>query len=299
MRYLSIIFLILSFLTPVSAETDAEFYLRKGKIELENEMYDFAMENLSLSFRCDPDLYETSALLGDLFLHKKKRLRAHEFYLKSLSLNDAQDMTHVKIGEIDDFYTRYNDALNHFLRAIELNNENHRALLGAARIYGVLGNKESADSFFAKAYSINKDKSAPILKEADKLYAAKKYSQAIEEYKRAQEINPADTELYYTIESLERLRENNNGSLAVLERLVYLRPLESKGWIRLAYTYLSERSYKNRRGELRQAARAVEKAIALSPGNMEYHSLAVEIYNALGDRKQELKHRSIINAENP
>lgn len=292
MRYLSIIFLILSFLSAVYAETDAEFYLRKGKVELENDMFDYARENLTLSFRYDPNLYETSALLGDLYLRKGDRLRALEFYLTSLSLNDAQDMTHTKAGEIDDFYTRYDDALKHFLRATELNAANHRALIGASHVYGVQNNREKADTYFIRAYESCKGRSDPVIKEANRLYSLKKYPEAAEKFKTALEMNPADSELYFTIEKIERLLRNSRGALAVMERYTYLRPLDGRGWITLAEIYYSERSYKDRQRELVQASLAAEKAIAISPDYPEYHELAADIYSSLGDRKNESLHRA-------
>ncbi|HNX58314.1 MAG TPA: hypothetical protein PKK43_04395, partial [Spirochaetota bacterium] len=126
-------------------------------------MFDYARENLTLSLRYDPSLYETSALLGDLYLRKGDRLRALEFYMTSLSLNDAQDMTHMKAGEIDDFYTRYDDALKHFLRAAEINSGNHRALIGASHVYGIQKNRIKADEYFSRAYEICKERSAPII----------------------------------------------------------------------------------------------------------------------------------------
>lgn len=292
MRYLSIIFLILSFVSAVYAETDAEFYLRKGKVELENEMFDYARENLTLSFRYDPDLYETSALLGDLYLRKGDRLRALEFYQISLSLNDAQDITHTKAGEIDDFYLRYQDALKHFLRATELNPGNHRALIGASHVYGVQNNREKADIYFTRAYESCKDRSDPVLKEANKLYSLKKYPEAAEKFKTVLKMNPADSGIYFTIEKIERLMRNSRGALAIMERYTYLRPLDDKGWITLAEIYYSERSYKDRRRELIQASNAAEKAISISPDNPEYHELAADIYSSLGDRKNESLHRA-------
>ncbi|HEY1407067.1 MAG TPA: tetratricopeptide repeat protein, partial [Spirochaetota bacterium] len=138
-------------------------------------MYDFAMENLEHAHRLNPELFEATNLLGDLYLRKKNKLHALELYSESLSVNERQEPTHIKAGEIDDFYTRYDDALSHFNRAIELNPESYRALIGAARIYSIQGNVVRANSDFSRAYEIRKGKSQPLEREADKLYSKKKY----------------------------------------------------------------------------------------------------------------------------
>ena len=96
-------------------------------------MYDFALENLARAYHIDPKLYEAAALLGDLYNRKKEKLRALSLYNASLALNDRQDAVHVRAGELEDFYARYDLALAHFLKACDINPDNYLAHLGAAR----------------------------------------------------------------------------------------------------------------------------------------------------------------------
>jgi tetratricopeptide (TPR) repeat protein len=284
--------LIIFISAPLSAESDASFYLRKGKIELQNDMFDFAMENLEYAYRLDPSMYEAATLLGDLHMRKKNRLRALAYYTESLSLHDEQADTHVKLGELDDFYARYDDALAHFTRATQLDPENHMAIIGTARIISLKGDFTRADALFQRAYELNKEKSSPSIRVADRLYAKKKYTSAIEHYTAALSMNPADRDLYFTLSSIYQLIGQNRNAAALFERLVYLRPHDERAWVQLAHIYYSKRMYKKRRHEIDEAIKAIEKAILISPDNAEHHLFAADLYDLIHDPANTRVHRA-------
>jgi protein O-GlcNAc transferase len=290
MRLVSIIFLILSFSSALQADEEADFLLKKGKVEYQNEMYTFAFENISRAYHLDPGLYEAASLLGDLYNRKKNKMRALEYYNASLALNDKQDMTHVRAGELEDFYAQYNRALDHFLRACELNADNHLALLGAARIYSVINNTKLADEYFTRSYELRRATSDPIIRLGDKKYSDKRYAEAEQLYSTALRENPADLKLHYTLSSLRRLMKKYREAAGTLEYLVYLRPHETRAYVQLALLYFSERSYKKKSRELEASIEAIEKAIALSPDSAEYRNYAAEIYRAAGNEKMSKFH---------
>jgi tetratricopeptide (TPR) repeat protein len=292
MRYLSIIFLVIIFSASLSAESDASFYLRKGKIELQNDMFDFAMENLEYAYRLDPSLFEAATLLGDLHIRKKNRLRALAYYTESLSLHDEQADTHVKVGELDDFYARYDDALTHFTRAMQIDPENYMAMIGTARIVSIKGDPARADALFQSAYELNKEKSSPSIRIADGLYTKKKYTNAIGHYSAALSANPADRDLYFTLSSIYQLIGQNRNAAALLERLAYLRPHDERAWVQLAHIYYSKRMYKKRRHEIDEAIKSIEKAIVISPDNAEHHLFAAELYDLINDSANARSHRA-------
>jgi tetratricopeptide (TPR) repeat protein len=303
MRHLSITFLIPFFFAPFFSLAgiqydDASFYLEKGKIEIDEGMFDFARENLERAYKLDPGNFEISALLGDLYLKLKQKQHALDLYRESLSINDNQDITHVKAGELEDYFGNNASALEHYLKACGLNHRNSKAYLGAARAFSLGKETEKADEYFQKSYLLKKSESDPFENKADSFYAVKKFTEAIESLKKAIEINGAARDLYFRIASIERLRGNPKGALAWLEKLAFLKPHDEKVFIELAFTYYSERSYRNRHAEMVMAAGCIEKALSINTTNPRAHELASEIYETLGDREKSLLHKKLTQKEN-
>lgn len=286
MRYLSILFCFLFFFTHFLFGNDAEalYYLEKGKVQYREEMYDFAREYLDRALKLDPALYEAANYLGEIALLRKKKDEAYNYFDLSLSIKEDQDTVHTRAGELADYFHKDKKALSHFTRAIELNPSNSLAFLGAARCFSISGDIQKAEDFFLKSSRLKKGESDPFTEKGDDAFRKKKFKEASEFYKESLRINPAQTELYFSLASLERIRNNPDSAVEALRQLSFLRPHDYAVRIYLAKIYYSEKTSRNKRKDLESALAEAREAIAIKGDDPEFYEIAGEICDALGNR---------------
>ena len=295
-RYLSIIFSIFLFPLDTSAKdyNNANYYLEKGRIQFDNQMYRFAQESLERAISIDTSLYAAANMLGEINQIQKDFIKAEQYFNLSLSINDNQDIIHYKAGELDDRMGKNAEALSHFTRALELNPKNTFALIGAARIYSIMGDYAKADQYLSISNDLALPLSTPFVNRGNDLYLKKNISQAIKEYEAALENNRADPMIYFSLEAMQKESNDILSAIATMEKLIYIRPHDDKAHLQLAYLYYLGRSNKNRYIEIKIAAQHIESAISIKPSFVSYRELALEIYSLLDDEKKINEHKAAI-----
>jgi tetratricopeptide (TPR) repeat protein len=285
MRYLSILFCFLILFTHLlfGDDNEARYCLEKGKVQYKEEMYTFAQEYLERAIKLDPKLFEAANYLGEIALLRKKKNEAYYYFDISLSIKEDQDAAHTRAGELADYFHKDAKAIAHFSRAIELNPGNSLAYLGASRCLSLSGNIQKAEDFFNRANIIKKEESEPLVIKGNASYKKKNFAQASAYYKEALRVNPAQTELYFTLASIERIRNNPDSAVEAIRQLSFLRPHDYAARIYLAKIYYSEKTSHNKRKDLESALLEVKEAISIKGDDPDFYEIAGEICDALGD----------------
>lgn len=264
-----------------------QYYERKGIIEYNNEMYDFAIENFEKAIRLNKsEAFLSYKYLGFIALKNKNRNKAKEYFYQSIRINDNQADVHFHIGEIEDYYWNHTKALFHFEKCIKLKSDYLIAYLGIARIYSLNDKFSESDNFFLKAYSLKKNESTKFLNEA--LLNIERGNDKTAEFLllKGHKINPADKDIYFTISNLYRHNKRFKEAILYLEKLKYYQPHNETVYIHIANIYYRGQIGNDRKKELEIAVSNVEKAIYYNPNNPRNYELLSEIYAMLGLSKK-------------
>jgi tetratricopeptide (TPR) repeat protein len=275
-----------------SQNSDAAWFLEKGTVEFNAEMYSFAEENLHRAVSIDPSLFKAYALLGDIEIKKKHHHEALGFYSKSLIAFEAQDDTHFKAGEIEDYLADRDSALKHFLRSCEINPYNVYAAAGAGRIFSLKGKSADAEKFYLQSQSAGKAAALQSIRMSESALRRKKNREAEDFLLKAIRENPADSGQYYALTALYRKDKRNKKAAETLEKLKFIKPNEEKVYVQLAYLYYSERMYQSRKQEINMAIAYMKTALLMNPENIEYLEFLAELSKAAGKEKGAEKYDS-------
>jgi len=97
----------------------ADFYLKRGELQFNAAMHDFAYESMMLALKADPRTFGAANILGKIFLLRKDYHNARLYFDMSLSINDNQPEIHNAAGELKEFLSSFDSAHSHYLKAAE------------------------------------------------------------------------------------------------------------------------------------------------------------------------------------
>lgn len=187
------------------------------------------------------------------------------------------------VADIEDYYGNNSNAEKLYLKSIEIQKDNTRALLGMARMLYLSKRTDEAADYFDKAKNLNITESENCLNEARTYRGRNRTEEAIEILKRGISSNPADERLYFELDSLLRSKKDNRTSLKYLRQLTYLNPCHDKAYFHIANLFLSGGIHSKRDLELNLGINAVKKAIELNKNEEEYCLLLISFYKLKKD----------------
>jgi len=266
----------------ISMEAES-FYLERGKIQYREQMLRFARESFDLALRVNPDSAEAHAYLGRIALRNDDKHEALSRFNRAASLGSLDPEIFILSGEVEDFFGNGTRAQAAFTRALELQPDAPRALLGLARQHFITGDATTGTALFTRCRGILTDKSAPLLTRAREQRATRKFKTALYTLERAAAINPADKEIYLEIDSLCRETGDRKTSLKHLERYRYLDPTDAEILVRIANLFLTGGMYRQRWLEIDTGLNTVRRAIVLTPDNAELYALEAAFLKLKGD----------------
>jgi tetratricopeptide (TPR) repeat protein len=287
-----LLFLCTAFLIDGSAaglyapKESAGFYIKRGEIQFNAGMYDYAYESMILALKADPQAFEAANILGKIFLNRKDYHNAEIYFERSLSIEDNQPLIHNMAGELKEFLAVYNDAHKHFLKAAEQDPENLQALINLSRSLRRKGDNAGADRYFTDAYNKGITKSSPLVAEAAALPASR-HKEKESLLAEAVKINPAHIEAYMALAEIRRERGDYPGSVKILEKLKTVKPDYVPAYLYLGNIYFTRKLPGNTREYfLNLALLNYTKAMELDPGKSETWFHLASLYRHIGNREK-------------
>ncbi len=280
-----VIFLILCANSAFTANT-WQYYYKKGTIEYNHEMYEFAIENLTRALRLNDSLYQAANLIAEIYMKNNMKKKALEYYRKSLAINDTQHIIHNKAGSLYWFYLEINRAYHHFKKSVALDGEYIPAHINLVRYYIFKKNIQKADEHFTISYNIGKPLSDPLIRDARQQLQKGNTSLAITKYAEAIEKNPAALQAYYELSNLYRQQGKPGNAIEVLEKLINVKPNDEKSLVTLAHLYFTSLPTRNRKRKLELALRYLERAISINPASETSLMLMHDIHSFMGNDVQ-------------
>ena len=280
--HILLIFFVLCSFTAY-AEDSWQYYYRKGTIEFNNEMYDFAVENLSRALEQNGSLYQAANLIAEIYMRNNMKKKALDYYVKSLSIDPSQYIIHNKAGSLYWFYLEIDSAYYHFQKAIQLKQDYIPAHINMVRYHVFKKNSQKAEEHFNTSFRLGKSKSDPLIKEAMLAHQQGNLQKAIAKYREAIDVNPAARNAYYQLADLYRQEKKVTEAIHILETLLDVKPDDEKSLVTLAHLYFTSQPRQNRKRKLELALRYLERAVSINPANETSWLLMHDIHSFMGN----------------
>ncbi len=292
MPYLSIIkiniFIICLIIVTAGADTALgthswQYYYRKGRVQFNAEMYDFAQFSLEKALELNPELYGAANILADIHAVKGDRRSVLEYLKLSITINGDQPDIHNRLGELYEYYFELDRAFDHFRRAVAADPDHARANMNLVRFYLDKGDKDLAKKHREISERAGEKISAGRYRTARRYEETGDTAGAIPFYRQIIEDSPAMTGAYFRLYAIYHNRGEFLKAAEVMERLVFLRPDYEKACIYLGDLYFTGKFPTNREYYLKRSIQYLKKAMELNPGNYDTMYRLYRVYDALGD----------------
>ena len=272
--------------TGYAPRESADFYLKRGELQFNAAMYDFAYESMMLALKADPRAFGAANILGKIFLLQKDYHNAGIYFNMSLSINDNQPEIHNAAGELKEYLSSFDSAHSHYLKAAAQNPEYIEALINLSRSFYRKGEPVEGEKYFQAAYNSGIKKSLPVYRKAEALPDSRNEEKAAL-YKEAVKINPAHIEAYMSLAGILRLQDNYPGAAEILEKLKSIKPDYTPAYLYLGNIYFTKRLPGNSREYyLNQALLNYTRAMELDPENSETYFNLSSLYRHMGNREK-------------
>lgn len=175
-------------------------FLRLGKIYMEKENNTKALELFKKMVDIFPDYYVAWFYLGEIYLSEKQYNLATTQFLKTIELEP--DLVEPRFQLIKIYSAQNNTEnslkiLKHYEEILEIEPENHRALLGMALHYFKTNKKEKAGTLFSELGQDVESDSRVVMMAFDEYISAKKYNDAIIIFSQMLKNNPDNSTLNF------------------------------------------------------------------------------------------------------
>ncbi len=274
----------------VQSAPDWRYYYKKGLIEYNEHLYEFALENLNKALEKKPDLYDAANIIAHIHMQKGDRFTAEKYLLQSLSINEMQEDIHYQLGVLYDYTGQYDKALSHFLRAVEIDPSHRAARFNLIKQYWARGDSANAEKHFAICYRIGKPDGLKLYREGLQREEQKNDREALALYQRALTKCPVLIEAHFRIAEIHRRSGNITASIHSLEEIKKIRPDNDKAYIYIAHLLFTRVKAKNRSAILQRAIGNLHRAIEINPRNSEPYFLLSEIYLFIGKREKAVEY---------
>ncbi len=290
------IILIFSICQAVTAMKSWQYYYKKGVIEYNVQMYDFAIENLERVLELNPKKYGAANIMADIYFMRNDKYKAMKYWGISLKINDRQPDIHYRVGKLQEYYCQYEISFSHFKKAIKADPLFRLGHYYLTRHYIRTKDYKNAKKHFNICYKLGKLMSEKIFTNAI-LVESEDDDKAIDLYKSALDENPVFTEAYFRLSEIYRRKNDIDNAISNLEKITEIQHDNERAYIYLGHLYYNKASsshpvnkkdiYK-RLYLLKKALDNFDGAIGLNPANKNLNLYVSDIYSKLGQEELSL-----------
>jgi len=192
-------------------------------------------------------------------------------------------LAHLSLGEALHQQKRWDEAINHYLYALQLKPDYHQAYNNLATVLAEQGNFAAAAEQYQKALEIKPDDAGIHNNFATSLAQQGKTDQAIVHYSRALEIRPDFAEVYSNLGNVFKQQDKIDKAIAHYSKALEIKPNQTEAHNNLGVLLA-------KRGRLKEAVNHYSEALRLNPDSAEIHNnLAVALVE-LGEIEAAIPH---------
>ena len=261
-------------------ELDPNFYLvhfNLGVIYSNQKNWQREEETYARALVLNPYDGKAYQNLGLLYAARGEIDKAMRAFEKAVEINPCFKEAHNNLGSLHARTGKYAEAMNEFEKAVRIDPRYITGYNNIGKLFLLQGNGNGALKAFQHALAINPNHAWTHFYIGQVNAAQKQYGQAISAYERAMAIDP---KFYLAYLELARILGENGmdleRALQLAQKAVELKPT-AQGFGLLASLYLKKGMY----GEANQA---VEKGLALNPGDESILQLKEMMKRKMGGR---------------
>ncbi|MFW6366186.1 MAG: tetratricopeptide repeat protein, partial [Spirochaetota bacterium] len=232
--------------------------------------------------------------LGELYYQNNDYNSALVYFRRVSEMEGASHnakRAYMYLGTIYDENQRYEDALDAYRSAIEIDPTDAAAFYNMGIAYRNMGDTVNAVENWKKAYQLNPDNPRPLIATADLLYENDYLDEAAAEYVNIVEKWPSNSSALFSLATIYNRKENRASARKYYNKVIELdadRELVKKSLINLALLSVEEEDTQATAEQLSESVAMIKKALMISPGDNEaLYALGVIYY------KKELYERAV------
>ncbi len=271
---------------------------------VQTKQYDLALQELMPILQTDPSIVDAHSAAGVAYLRMGKYDSAIMEFRKTLQLQPDDARAIYNLGYALELKGQKADAEFWFIKALEMNPDNVFAILKLAHLYRSMNQQEESRRFFSRAaefYEQIQRKTSDERQKADiysivgEIYmgagqielAEQNYIAAIEIASKNESVN---ADCFVRLGLLYHAASKYEQEKAVFQKMILVRPSDSRGYFYLAKLLLDQKS------DLNEVIRLSQKGLSLNPPTeMQVfgHYLLGNGYNLTGriaEARQEFAH---------
>jgi len=229
--------------------------------------------SIKLSDNDSDELLNSFVLKGAVLDALKEYNQAIEAYKKAIEINPKKNEFYYNIGIAYGNKGEYDQAIEAYKKAIEINPKMDEAYNNMGNAYYNKGEYDQAIEAYKKAIEINPKKDEAYYNLGIAYGNKGEYDQEIEAYKKAIEINPKKDEAYYNLGIAYGNKGEYDQEIEAYKKAIEINPKRDKAYYNLGIAY-------SNKGEYDQAIEAYKKAIEINPKkNQAYYNMGIAYSN--------------------
>jgi tetratricopeptide (TPR) repeat protein len=223
----------------VESPNDPNLYIKRALIYRKRNLLDLGLKDVDRALSIDSTVSYFHSVKGDFFFAKGELRNARLSFENAIRFDDTNTEALVKLGEVNFYLRRYEEALDHINNALREDDQLAQAYFLKGYIFKELGDTVLAKSSFQTATEVNPSHFEAFM-ELGSLYSYENDPLAIDYFETALQINPKSAEAYYNKGMFLQSNGKIDQALQVYQAMVKADPNNFLGYYNMGYIYLTE-----------------------------------------------------------
>ena len=223
----------------VDSPNDPNLYIKRALIYKKRNLLDLGLKDVDRAMSIDSTVSYFHTVKGDFFFSKGELRNARLAFENAIRFDETNTDALVKLGEVNFYLRRYEEALTHINDALREDDQLAQAYFLKGYIFKELGDTTLAKSSFQTATEVNPNHFEAFM-ELGSLYSYDNNPIAVDYFETALQINPNSAEAYYNkgmfLQSDGKIEE----AIDVYQKMVKTDANNFLGYYNMGYIYLTE-----------------------------------------------------------
>lgn len=223
----------------VESPNDPNLYIKRALLYKKRNLLDLGLKDLERALSIDSTVSYFHSVKGDFFFAKGELRNARLAFEDAIRYDDTNTDALVKLGEVNFYLRRYEEALDHINNALREDDQLAQAYFLKGYIFKELGDTVLAKSSFQTATEVNPNHFEAFM-ELGSIYSYENDPLAVDYFETALQINPKSAEAYYNKGMFLQSNGKIDQALEVYQNMVQTDPNNFLGYYNMGYIYLTE-----------------------------------------------------------
>jgi len=223
----------------IESPNNPNLYIKRALIYKKKNLLDLGLKDVDRAMSIDSTVSYFHSVKGDFYFTKGELRNARLAFENAIRFDNTNTDALVKLGEVNFYLRRYEEALDHINNALRENDQLAQAYFLKGYIFKELGDTVLAKSSFQTATEVNPNHFEAFM-ELGSLYSYENDPLAIDYFETALQINPNSAEAYYNKGMFLQSNGQIEQALEVYTEMVKTDPNNFLGYYNMGYIYLTD-----------------------------------------------------------